>query len=502
MDDEAHRPATGADRESRPSRRPGVRVACVVSRSVRTRQRFFRTVSDASNRRREPWVVEGMRWLHHPLRADASLIYIGPALDLLEEVKRTGDIFLPKRWLDALLGGHRAPEAALIVREFLATRPKITRWLSDAWCSHQPISCSVRRDRRCAAHETLIESDAHCWKVARADFRRASNVLCIVVVPTGEQDIARRDPARSSRVRRHKRCTDPPVIFRLFSFHYAMRFALPAVLLMPCSRSDASKRTRPPTRAIQSSVRPPVPALRRRPRTHDAHTPRRRRADSARLQPGHESALPVGLRALSWSGRADGNYRMTTYVQVMAAVRAGSASSTLVAVTQPAEACTATGAAATTRAGQGRRRCAPGSSPTTRRKTDDSPASLRSRTTSPCLRLMRRPRGAAPKDAPDITLTALSGKPLPDRRLEGNVVLLDFWASWCIPCRESFPEVDALHRELKPKGLDGRSPSTSTSSRRMPYAFLESYPHTHDASRSTRRACGAGVRPAGDAEHR
>lgn len=35
------------------------------------------------------------------------------------------------------------------------------------------------------------------------------------------------------------------------------------------------------------------------------------------------------------SGRADGNYRMTTYAQVMAAVRAGSASSRLVSVTQP-----------------------------------------------------------------------------------------------------------------------------------------------------------------------
>ena len=63
-----------------------------------------------------------MRWLHHPLRADASRVYVRPALDLLEEVKRTGDIFLPKRWLDALLGGHRSPESARTVREFLATR--------------------------------------------------------------------------------------------------------------------------------------------------------------------------------------------------------------------------------------------------------------------------------------------------------------------------------------------------------------------------------------------
>ena len=99
-------------------------VAPALSAEPSARESFFRTISDASNRRREPWVVEGMRWLHHPLRAEASRVYIRPALDLLEEVKRTGDIFLPKRWLDALLGGHSAPEAALIVREFLATCPE------------------------------------------------------------------------------------------------------------------------------------------------------------------------------------------------------------------------------------------------------------------------------------------------------------------------------------------------------------------------------------------
>ncbi len=97
-------------------------VAPALSADPSARDRFFRTISEPSNRRREPWVIDGMRWLHPPLRADGSRIYIRPALELLEEVKRTGDIFLPKRWLDAMLSGHRAPEAALIVREFLATR--------------------------------------------------------------------------------------------------------------------------------------------------------------------------------------------------------------------------------------------------------------------------------------------------------------------------------------------------------------------------------------------
>ena len=46
-----------------------------------------------------------------------------PALELLEEIQRTGDIFFPSGWLDATLGGHNSPSAAAIVRRFLDERP-------------------------------------------------------------------------------------------------------------------------------------------------------------------------------------------------------------------------------------------------------------------------------------------------------------------------------------------------------------------------------------------
>jgi aminopeptidase N len=68
-------------------------------------------------------VLEGLRYLHHPLRADASRKYIQPSLEMLREIQRTGDIFFPKRWLDATLGGHQSPAAAETVRTFIERLP-------------------------------------------------------------------------------------------------------------------------------------------------------------------------------------------------------------------------------------------------------------------------------------------------------------------------------------------------------------------------------------------
>ena len=56
--------------------------------------------------------------------------------------------------------------------------------------------------------------------------------------------------------------------------------------------------------------------------------------------------------------------------------------------------------------------------------------------------------------APDFTLEDLSGKPWRLRELRGKVVFLNFWATWCIPCRQEMPTMEKLHRDFKGQGLE------------------------------------------------
>jgi thiol-disulfide isomerase/thioredoxin len=60
---------------------------------------------------------------------------------------------------------------------------------------------------------------------------------------------------------------------------------------------------------------------------------------------------------------------------------------------------------------------------------------------------------AFPREAPALGVVDLSGKPLSWESFAGKVVLLDFWATWCAPCRKSMPELQALHEKYAARGF-------------------------------------------------
>ena len=55
--------------------------------------------------------------------------------------------------------------------------------------------------------------------------------------------------------------------------------------------------------------------------------------------------------------------------------------------------------------------------------------------------------------APNFTLKNLDGKNIKLSELAGNVVLINFWASWCGPCLQEMPLLNAIHQKYEPLGF-------------------------------------------------
>lgn len=97
-----------------------------LSSDEAVRDKFFNSLKNPENRAHEPWVLEALGYLHHPLRAKQSVKYIKSSLELLEEIQLTGDIFFPKGWVDQTVSGYQSTEAARTVHQFLLDNPKLS----------------------------------------------------------------------------------------------------------------------------------------------------------------------------------------------------------------------------------------------------------------------------------------------------------------------------------------------------------------------------------------
>jgi peroxiredoxin len=77
----------------------------------------------------------------------------------------------------------------------------------------------------------------------------------------------------------------------------------------------------------------------------------------------------------------------------------------------------------------------------------------------------------------EFALTDLQGKTWDLKELRGKVVLVNFWATWCPPCRSEMPDLDSLYKQFKEQGFVVLAISDEDVSKVQPY--LEQYHYTY-----------------------
>ena len=103
---------------------------------------------------------------------------------------------------------------------------------------------------------------------------------------------------------------------------------------------------------------------------------------------------------------------------------------------------------------------------------------------------------ATPKEVPEIVFADQNGNPLRLDDFSGNMVILNLWATWCAPCREEMPSLNALQTHFSDAPVTVLALSLDRGKSETPKAFLKSLNveglvFAHDPKSRSARALGA-----------
>jgi peroxiredoxin len=86
--------------------------------------------------------------------------------------------------------------------------------------------------------------------------------------------------------------------------------------------------------------------------------------------------------------------------------------------------------------------------------------------------------GLIGQTAPDLTLTDMQGQKVSLSQFRGKVVILNFWATWCPPCREEMPSMEKLHLDYQDKGLVMLAVNVEQNGKEVVADFLKKTPYS------------------------